>query len=217
MSVNNITPQENKDYSYFVDLGPLSFRAQSNYDLDMNRIGCIMNCLQQPDLAPPSMLGSAKRRVRNAKLFLVRFFNYLSTGTWMNEASARKLVKHYSRRPNAQKNPTQLKAIQEVYDRLAKIKRLNGTYVDGIDRMSLEAIQEQVLEKTALDQLKTFACQMFMDPRTQQVAKKLGDLALDALLKIALAYGTSSIEKTKTSALAILQTVKAAVVAKETE
>lgn len=192
--------ENNQNYTYSMSVGSASIQCSSNYKKDLKNLDALLECLNPPEMSNAGFLGGVSRKVQEGRVLLVRLTNYVKTGTWMNEAGARKLVKHFAKQPNSSKAPSDIEKMQQIYDRLAQVKRGEGTYVDGIDRQSLALQNELTIAKTIAFTAEVFA-QWMKDPAVQKAACELASLATGVLAAALHAYCSDVVGRTAASAV----------------
>lgn len=202
--------KNNQSYSYTMGCGPVRFKCHSSYSKDLKRIDRLMECLNEPNVEAATFFGQVGRQARDVRVILVRLINYLKTGTWMNEEGARKLVKHYTRMDAAKKSPEQTRKLQQVYDRLAQIKREDGTYASNIERGALEPQPAASNDAVKMTPQRLFSM-LIEDPRMQEATKLVGSLAVEVLALVVKSYGCEVASRTAAAALAPLRASKAPV------
>lgn len=170
------------NYTYHANLGPLSLKCHSNYSEDIQRLDTVLECLNKSD-AELNSLDIISRSITMGKVKLARLINFIRTGVWMNDAGARKIVKHYTKLNDQEKQPDQAEKVKVIFDRLAQIKRGNGTYADGINPQHIPPQAIISMEKV-IDFAKGVFKQLVEDPVIQEAVKLAGEKAMDTTVSV---------------------------------
>lgn len=184
------------NYSYHTGLGPISLTCQSNYGEDLKNLDLFLKCVSQPDSESTSLKGRIKDSFDSGKTLLTRMVTFVQTGVWVNNEAARKVVKHYTKLNDAEKEVSQGEKIEILYDRLAQVKRGNGTYADGICREHIQIHSDPIIEKIFHQALQTLV-NIAQDPRTKEALKAVGEVAIDAAVSILTDLAVGYVKKQK--------------------
>lgn len=161
-------------YLYEAAWGPFKVRCLSTYDADLKNIDKILMFLDDPDVKTVDsyLLRITSLQNKFGKR-LSRLWNFLfGDHHWYNESCARKLIKHFANDFDEKNKTEDLRgSILKVHDRLADIRRGNGTWAKGIDRSLLE--QQSLLQRSVflLQSMPEWAA-------LKQTAQTVGRIAL---------------------------------------
>lgn len=183
---NSKAVKTKEGFSYKVQVGWLSIPCQSTYERDLKNIKTIIQYLDKPEIhdgsevQDESFVGAVTQFKSKTMVRLARLWNFMfGDHHWYNEACARKLVKFYAKEAGGTRNEELTEKVVELYDRLAKIKRGEGTYADGIERGSL------IGNKNILTNLTTWLGDLMkqMDPSVANMLKKGAQKAVNGLIE----------------------------------